>query len=307
MVNSPFLCTFVPVYHARGYSYRKIKRATRSGGFSRNIRHKKEGARGSFFYFALAFFADADDSYPCQRCQAQDEQCASVRIVAGLRCILVVRFIRGGRRGGCTRRAWGCRMTWCAWARWCAWVGWRGWIVWILVVIRFFCVRNVGWIVWIIGVWFFRIWNVGWIIRILWFWIVRIWIWFLRIRDVSWIIRFWIFRIWVRSFRIRNVGWNVVVGDGDDAIFLGDGGGESCRHVDLDDAPAVNNRQFFPESGPVVAVAQRDRISPWLAVAIELDSDGISTRAAVVDRPFFVGADLCGFLGGKDRRKRCQI
>lgn len=53
MINSPFLCTFVPVYHARGYSYRKIKRATRSGGFSRNIRHKKEGARGSFFFFAL--------------------------------------------------------------------------------------------------------------------------------------------------------------------------------------------------------------------------------------------------------------
>lgn len=136
-------------------------------------------------------------------------------------------------------------MTWRAWARWCAWVGWRGWIVWILVVIRFFCV-------------------------------------------------------W-------NVGWDVVVGDGDDAIFLGDGGGESCRHVDLDDAPAVTNRQFFPESGPVVAVAQRDRIAPWLAVAIELDGDGISTHAAVVDRPFFVGADLCGFLGGKDRRKRCQI
>lgn len=109
------------------------------------------------------------------------------------------------------------------------------------------------------------------------------------------------------AFRIRNVGWDVVVGDGDDAIFLGDGGGESCRHVDLDDAPAVTNRQFFPESGPVVAVAQRDRIAPWLAVAIELDGDRISTRAAVVDRPFFVGADLCGFLGGKDRRKRCQI
>lgn len=183
MVNSPFLCTFVPVYHARGYSYRKIKRATRSGGFSRNIRHKKEGARGSFFYFALglalvavvfalAFSADADDGHSCQRCQAQGEQCASVRIVAGSRCILVIRFIRGGRRGGCARRAWGCRMTWCAW------VGWRGWIVWILVVIRFFCVWNVGWIVWIIGVWFFRIWNVGRIIRILWFWIVWIWIWF---------------------------------------------------------------------------------------------------------------------------------
>lgn len=200
MVNSPFLCTFVPVYHARGYSYRKIKRATRSDGSLKNIRHKKEGARGSFFYFALrsalvavvfalAFFADADDSHPCQRCQAQDEQCASVRIVAGLWCILVIRFIRGGRRGGCARRAWGCRMTWCAWARWCAWVGWRGWIVWILVVIRFFCVWNVGWIVWIIGVWFFRIWNVGRIIRILWFWIVCIWIWFFRIRDVGWIIR----------------------------------------------------------------------------------------------------------------------
>lgn len=128
---------------------------------------------------------------------------------------------------------------------WRAWVGWRDWIVWILVVIRFFCV-------------------------------------------------------W-------NVGWDVIVGDGDDAIFLGDGGGESCRHVDLDDAPAVTNRQFFPESGPVVAVAQRDRIAPWLAVAIELDGDGISTHAAVVDRPFFVGADLCGFLSGKDRRKRCQI
>lgn len=69
----------------------------------------------------------------------------------------------------------------------------------------------------------------------------------------------------------------------------------------------MTNRQFFPESGPVVAVAQRDRITPWLAVAIELDGDGISTRAAVVDRPFFVGADLCGFLSGKDRRKRRQI
>lgn len=136
MVNSPFLCTFVPVYHARGYSYRKIKRATRSGGSSRNIRHKKEGARGSFFYFALrsalvavvfalAFSADADDGHPCQRCQAQGEQCASVCIVAGSRCILVVRFIRGGR-GGCARRAWGCRMTWRAWARWAAWVGLSG-------------------------------------------------------------------------------------------------------------------------------------------------------------------------------------
>lgn len=50
--------------------------------------------------------------------------------------------------------------------------------------------------------------------------------------------------------------------------------------------------------GPVVAVAQRDRIAPWLAIAIELDDDRISTHAAVVDHPFFVGTNLCGFLGG---------